>query len=97
MKGHLVLHSDGKVLQHMLEGKRVKTGDVLEVYLADGHRLVVRYEWDGVRLHAPVFHCRLSGTLEEAELSLPSDAILRWPRSQAAKPSQESPAAPNEA
>ncbi len=78
--------SDGGA-RHYLDGRPVSAGSGLELLIASGHWLPVRYEWDWNAEHAPRAYFNL-GVPEparelvdapDASIALPSTAILRWP------------------
>lgn len=83
---HLVLARDAGGRRHFLDGRPVHAGTVLELLLADGRWLRVRYEWSW-NDEPPTAHFALGAPAEAqrqevapvASLQLPSGAVLRWP------------------
>ena len=83
---HLILgRSDGRQ-RHYLDGRPVHAGAALQLLLADGHWLPVRYEWSWDDT-PPRAYATLGAPAEAArqdlhplvEFTLPPRAILRWP------------------
>ena len=83
---HLVLGRSDGGQRHYLDGRPVHAGAGLELLLADGQWLPVRYEWSWDD-KAPRAYAALGAPAEAArqelhplvEFSLPARAILRWP------------------
>lgn len=83
---HLVLGRSDGGQRHYLDGRPVHAGDGLQLLLADGHWLPVRYEWSWDDT-PPRAYAALGAPAEAArqelnplvEFALPSRAILRWP------------------
>lgn len=83
---HLDLRRDGGRLCHYLSGRAVRSGDELELGLANGTWLRGRYEWNGSAVVWPTLRVLLSGRVSEtserkltAAVVLPPTASLRWP------------------
>lgn len=73
--------------RHFLDGRPVHAGTTLELMLADGRWVRIRYEWGWQADAPPTAHLPL-GIPESAEkladptsvsFDLPARAILRWP------------------
>jgi hypothetical protein len=83
--GQLFLDRDGGGLRHLLDGKAVHAGDLLELKLDDGTWLKGRYEWTFEGDTLPRFHLGLAGEppgqpTDEGAIPIPTWAILRWPK-----------------
>jgi hypothetical protein len=78
----LVARRDGGGLRHYLAGEAVHCGAALELLVAGGQWMPVRYE---TSLGEPVAYQALGGPAERfganevVHFDLPSEAILRWP------------------
>jgi hypothetical protein len=70
----LQLHSDSSGLYHSLAGRRVRSGDVIEVLFRD-EWTKVRYEWIGKVKVAPVGIVSDDATTIE----LKTETQVRWP------------------
>lgn len=80
----LVLGRESGGARHFLAGHPVHCGSVLELLMAGGRWIPVRYEWDFAR--PPRFYFTLGGPWEDVAggpeqviVVLPSNAVLRWP------------------
>jgi hypothetical protein len=83
---HLELRRDNNVWHHYLLGRRVKSGDELELRLSGDRWLRGRYEWNGNAVVWPAFRILLEGKVSQTSerkltgaLPLPPNAWLRWP------------------
>ena len=84
---HLVLGRSEGGQRHFLDGLPVHAGASLQLLLADGNWLTVRYEWSWDDDRLPTAHAALGAPPEAqrqelhpiVEFTLPPRAILRWP------------------
>lgn len=70
----LQLHSDSNGFRHYINGKPVKSGDIIEV-LVHGSWTKVQYVWSGMIGNSPI------GILgfDETTISLTAHTPVRWP------------------
>lgn len=83
---HLELRREGDAWHHYLLGRRVKSGDELELRLSGDRWLRGRYEWNRNVVVWPAFRILLEGKVSltserklTGALPLPPNAWLRWP------------------
>jgi hypothetical protein len=84
--GTLRFASDGQpgTFRHLLDGKPVHSGQVLEIALARGVWVLGRYEWSFRRGRSPTFRLKLASG-DVMVCRLPPSAELRWPSEGAEK------------
>jgi hypothetical protein len=81
----LELRSEGDEKIHVLDEQALRSGERVELLLADGRWLEGTYEWSGSEVRWPTFRFALGGdgpayavfNSRTAAVALPPDAVLR--------------------
>jgi hypothetical protein len=81
----LELRIDGEGKIHFLDEAALRTGEPVELLLADGRWIEGTYEWSGSEVRWPTFRFALGGdapayavqNCRTAAVALPPDAVLR--------------------
>jgi len=83
--GTLDLRLDGSAKLYFLDEEALRSGEPVELLLADGRWLAGTYEWSGSEVRWPIFRFGLGGDAppylienqRTAAVALPPDAVLR--------------------